>query len=82
LGYHLSQGKRRLGTGRKGVILWYPRAESWRQLQEFLVAVGFSCLWIPGFLVTVGPLYLALKGNPIGLMHWSPDQEDAFQKLK
>jgi hypothetical protein len=39
-------------------------------------------LWIPGCLVTAGPLYAALKGNPIGLLHWGPDQEDAFQKLK
>jgi hypothetical protein len=33
-------------------------------------------------LVTAGPLYVALKGNPIGPLHWGPDQEDAFQKLK
>jgi hypothetical protein len=32
LGYHLSQGKRRLGTGRKEMILWYWHPESWRQL--------------------------------------------------
>jgi hypothetical protein len=33
-------------------------------------------------LVTAGPLYVALKGNPIGPLHWGPDQEDTFQKLK
>jgi hypothetical protein len=82
LGYHLSQGKRRLGTGRKEVILWYPRPESWRQLWEFLGTVDFCCLWIPGFSVTAGPLYPALKGSPTGPPHWGPYQEDAFQKLK
>jgi hypothetical protein len=82
LGYLLSQGKRRLGSGRKEVILWYPHPESWRQLQEFLGTMGFCCLWIPGFSVTAGPLYVALKGNPIGPLHWGPDQEDSFQKLK
>jgi hypothetical protein len=45
--YHLSQGKRRLGTGRKEVILWYPLPESQRQHQEFLGTSGFYCLWIP-----------------------------------
>jgi hypothetical protein len=25
---------------------------------------------------------VALKGNPIGPLHWDTDQEDAFQKLK
>jgi hypothetical protein len=34
------------------------------------------------FSVSAGPLYVALKGNPIGLLHWGPDQEDTFQKLK
>jgi hypothetical protein len=82
LGYHLSQGKRRLGTGRKEVILWYLHPESQGQLQEFLGVTGFCRLWIPGFLVTAGPLYVALKGNPIGPLHWGPDQEDSFQKLK
>jgi hypothetical protein len=66
LGYHLSQGKRRLGTGRKEVIFWCPCPESQRQLWEFLGTVGFCRLWIRGFLVTAGPLYVALKGNPIG----------------
>jgi hypothetical protein len=33
-------------------------------------------------LVTAGPLYAALKGNPVGPLHWGPDQEDALQKLK
>jgi hypothetical protein len=82
LGYLLSQGKRRLGSGRKEVILWYPHPESWRQLWEFLDTAGFCCLWIPGFSVTAGTLYVALKRNPIGLLHCGPDQEDAFQKLK
>jgi hypothetical protein len=82
LGYHLSQGKRRLGTGRKEVILQYPCPEFQRQLWEFLGATGFCHLWIPGSSVTAGPLYAALKGNPIRPLHWGPDQEDAFQKLK
>jgi hypothetical protein len=69
LGYHLRQGKRRLGTGRKELILWYPRPESQRELWEFLGATGFCHLWIPGFSVTAGPLYVALKGNPIGTLH-------------
>jgi hypothetical protein len=25
---------------------------------------------------------MALKGDPTGPLHWGPDQEDAFQKLK
>jgi hypothetical protein len=82
LGYHLSQGKRRLGTGRKEVILWYTCPESGKQLWEFLGTVGFCCLWILGFSVTAGSLYVALMGNPIGPLHWSPDQEDAFKRLK
>jgi hypothetical protein len=82
LGYHLSQGKRRLGTGRKEVILQYLCPESQRQFLEFLGNAGFCHLWIPGFLVTAGPLYEAVKGNPIGPLHWGPDQEDTFQKLK
>jgi hypothetical protein len=82
LGCHLNQGKRRLGTGRKEVIIRYPCPESWRNLQEFLGTTGFCHLWIPGFLVTAGPLYVALKWNPIGPLHWGPDQEDAFPKLK
>jgi hypothetical protein len=82
LGYHLSQGKRRLGTGRKEVILRYPCPESWRQIQEFLGTAVFGHLWIPGFSVTAGPLYAVLKGNSIGPLHWGPDQQDAFQKLK
>jgi hypothetical protein len=82
LGYHLSQGKRRLGTGRKEVILRYLCPDSWSLLLEFLGAMGFCCLWSPGFSVTVGPLYVALKGNPVGPLHWGPDHEDAFQKLK
>jgi hypothetical protein len=45
-------------------------------------AAGFCCLWIPGFSVTAGPLYVALKGNPIGLLHWGSDLEDTFQKFK
>jgi hypothetical protein len=49
---------------------------------EFLCAAGFCHLWIPGFLATAGPLYVALKGDPTGPLHWGPDQEDAFQKLK
>jgi hypothetical protein len=44
--------------------------------------LGFCCLWIPGSSVIAGPLYVALKGNPIGPLHWGPDQEDTFQKLK
>jgi hypothetical protein len=82
LGYHLSQGKRRLGTGKKEEIVQYLCPESQRQLWEFLGAVGFCCPWIPVFSVTAGPLYAVLKGNPTGPLHWSPDQEDAFQKLK
>jgi hypothetical protein len=44
--------------------------------------MGFCHLQIPRFSVTAGPLYAALKGDPIGLLHWDPDQEDAFQKFK
>jgi hypothetical protein len=33
-------------------------------------------------LATAGPLYVALKGDPTGLLHWGLDQEEAFQKLK
>jgi hypothetical protein len=64
------------------MILQYLRPESWRKLREFLGTEGFCCLWISGFSVTAGPLYVALKGNPIEPLHWGPDQEDAFQKLK
>jgi hypothetical protein len=64
------------------VILWYPCPESWRQIREFLGTEGFCRLWIPGSSVTAGPLYVALKGNPIGPLHWGPDQEDTFQKVK
>jgi hypothetical protein len=73
LGYHLSQGKKKKAGN------WEKRSDSpqgpdsQRQLWESLVAVGFCCLWIPGFPVTVGPLYLALKGNLIGPLHWGPD---------
>jgi hypothetical protein len=82
LGYHLSQGRRRLGTGRKEVFLRYLCPEFQRELWEFLGAEGFCHLWISGFSVTAGPLYVALKGNPLGPLHWSPEQEDAFQTLK
>jgi hypothetical protein len=82
LAYHLSQGKRRLATGRKEVILWYPRPESQRRLRDFPGAGGFCCLWIPRFSVTAGLLYAALKGYPTGPLHWGPDQEDTFQKFK
>jgi hypothetical protein len=82
LWYHLSQSKRRLGTRRKEVILQYPCPESQRQLREFLGAAGFCHLWIPGFSATASPLYEALKGDPTGPLHWGPEQEDAFQKLK
>jgi hypothetical protein len=43
---------------------------------------GLLPIWIPGFSVTTGPFYAARKGNPTGPLHWGPDQEDAFQKLK
>jgi hypothetical protein len=82
LGYHLSQGKRRLGTRRKEMIFQYPCPESQRELREFLGATVFCLLWIPRFSVTAGPLYVALKGDPIGPLPWGPDQEDAFQKLE
>jgi hypothetical protein len=64
------------------MILRYPCPESWRQFEEFLGTVGFCCIWIPGFSVTAGSLYVAVKGNPIEPLHWGPDQEDTFQKLK
>jgi hypothetical protein len=64
------------------VIFQYPRPESWRQLTECLGAVGFCHLWIPRVSATAGPLYVALKGDPTGPLHWGLDQEDALQKLK
>jgi hypothetical protein len=82
LGVSPEPREKKPGNWEKRSILRYLHPESWRQLREFLVAVGFCCLWIPGFLVTARPLYVALKGNPIGPLHWVPDQEDPFQKLK
>jgi hypothetical protein len=69
LGYHLSQGKRRLG--RSDPLVSTPR------VPETAARVASTAYGSPA-----GLLYATLKGDTIGLLHWVPDQEGTFQKLK
>lgn len=63
LGYKTSQGKRTLFLSRTEAVLRIPVPKTKRQVQEFLGAVGYCRLWIPGFAEIARPLYSSTGGR-------------------
>jgi hypothetical protein len=59
LGCDLTQGKQTLSKGRIEAILKIPPPRTKRQVREFLEAVAYCRLWIPGFSEIVKPLYIS-----------------------
>lgn len=57
----LFHGEHSLGSERKQVICSLLEPKTRRQVREFLGAVGFCRLWIPGFAVLAKPLYQVTK---------------------
>ncbi|XP_060030072.1 uncharacterized protein LOC132533194 [Erinaceus europaeus] len=81
LGYQIKEGRRALSEGRVQAILKIPTPTTKRQVREFLGAVGYCRLWIPGFAELAKPLYTATGGGDTPLK-WTEMEERAFQALK
>ncbi|KAK1332176.1 LOW QUALITY PROTEIN: hypothetical protein QTO34_007862 [Cnephaeus nilssonii] len=63
LGFRITRGKRRLGTGGKQAVCAIPVPSTQRQIREFLGAAGFCQIWIPGFSELAKLFCEALKGE-------------------
>jgi hypothetical protein len=61
LGFHLSQGKHRLGPERKQAVCSIPAPKTCQQIREFLGAAGFCWIWIPNYSLLAKSLYEATK---------------------
>ncbi|XP_060030176.1 uncharacterized protein LOC132533385 [Erinaceus europaeus] len=81
LGYQIKEGRRALSEGRVQAILKILTPTTKRQVREFLGAVGYCRLWIPGFAELAKPLYTATGGGDTPLK-WTEMEERAFQALK
>jgi hypothetical protein len=57
LGFVISEGQRALGPERKRVVCSIPQPKTKKEVQEFLGAAGFCCIWIPGYSSLAKPLY-------------------------
>jgi hypothetical protein len=53
-----------------------------KEVQEFLGAARFCCIWKPGYSSLAKPLYEATTGSRKDPLNWGLDQEKAFQEMK
>jgi hypothetical protein len=81
LGYDLTQGKRTLSKGHIEAILKILPPRTKRQVREFLGAIGYCRIWIPGFSEIAKPLYVGTSGGNVPL-EWAETEQQAFEKLK
>lgn len=70
LGFEISQGERKLGTGCKEAVCQIALPQSKRKLRGFLGMAGWCRLWIPNFGLIAKPRYAAIKG-PGEVLEWT-----------
>ncbi|XP_021108235.1 uncharacterized protein LOC110347586 [Heterocephalus glaber] len=76
-----AKGKRRLTESRVSTILQIPKPGPKKQVSEFLGAVGYWRIWIPGFAEIAKPLHEATAGGNTPLQ-WTEACQQTFQLLK
>jgi hypothetical protein len=81
LGYDLTQGKQTPSKGCIRAILKIPPPRTKRQVREFLGAVGYCRLWIPGFSEIPKPLYANISGGNAPI-EWTETEQQALKKPK
>jgi hypothetical protein len=77
----LTQEKWTLSKGRSEAILKILPPRTKRQVREFLGAVGYCWLWIPGFSEIAKPLYTSTRGENAP-PRMDRDRTTSFEKLK
>lgn len=82
LGHVIGGGNIRANWGKVQAITDWPRPSSKKEVRAFLGVVGYYRRHIPSFSTVAAPLCECLKKKNSDPIIWSPECQEAFNKLK